>query len=71
MVMLRSTSKAERAISEMPFGIWINVKSIAKRAGLGVQTMSRFLIRAKKAGIVDNKRVVVHSFKMSLWRRIV
>jgi hypothetical protein len=71
MVMLRSTSKAERAISEMPLGIWINVKGIAKRAGLGVQTMSRFLIRAKKAGIVDNKRVVVHSFKMSLWKRMV
>jgi hypothetical protein len=38
---------------------------------LSVQTMTRFLIRAKKAGLVDNKKVFVHSVRASLWKRMV
>ena len=66
-----SISKAERAINEMPSGIWINVRPLAKRAGLTVQTMSRFLVRAKKVGLVDHRRIAVHSFKISLWKRMI
>jgi hypothetical protein len=73
MVMRRqtSTNKAERVINEMPFEYWIDVKALAKMARLGVRTMSRFLIRAKKVGLVVHKQVVVHSFRISLWKRIV
>jgi hypothetical protein len=66
MTMPTRVDKAERAINEMPFGVWISVGALAKSARLSVQTMTRFLIRAKKAGLVDNKKVVIHSIRVCL-----
>jgi hypothetical protein len=38
-------SRAEKAISDIPLGFWINSRNLAKNACLGVQTMSRFLFK--------------------------
>jgi hypothetical protein len=63
-------SRAEKAISEMPHGFWINSRNLAKNACLGVQTMSRYLVQARKRGLVENKRVVISSSsRFYLWRR--
>jgi hypothetical protein len=62
-------SRAEKAINEMPRGFWINSRNLAKNACLGVQTMSRYLVQARKRGLVENKRVTISSSRFHLWRR--
>ncbi|HVP92307.1 MAG TPA: hypothetical protein VMS94_01055 [Acidobacteriota bacterium] len=70
--MARPTNlhRAERAIAEMPNDYWVDVRSLSKNAGLTVQTMSKFLIRARKNGTVENKKVLTRWKRLHLWRRI-
>ncbi len=70
MTALKSLDRAEKVIDEMPIGFWIDVRTLAKEAGLTVHAMSRFLIRAKKAGQVEYKRVPIRTQKFSLWKRL-
>ena len=70
MTMPSNISRAEKAIMKMPYGFWIGVRHIAKSARLSIQTMSKYLVQARKRGLVENKRVVVISGRIHLWRRI-
>ena len=70
MVMPTNVGRAREAISKMPCGFWIDVRSLAKGAGLSVQTMSRFLWQTKKRGLVDNKRIALTFGRIHLWRRL-
>ena len=70
MVMLTNVGRAREAIAEMPWGFWIDVRTLAKGAGLSVRTMSRYLSQAKKRGLVDNKRVPLAFGRNYLWRRV-
>jgi hypothetical protein len=62
--------RAREAIAKMPCGFWIDIRSLARGAGLSVQTMSRFLWQAKKRGLVENKSVALSFGRMHLWRRL-
>jgi hypothetical protein len=62
-------TRAQKAINEMPRGLWINSRNLAKNACLGVGTMSKFLVRARKRGLVENKHVAISSSRLYLWRR--
>ncbi len=70
MASSRNLDKAERVIGEMPVGYWIDVRALAKNAGLGVREMSRFPIRARKAGRLDYRTAIGHSIRISLWKRL-
>jgi epoxyqueuosine reductase QueG len=67
--MHSNVDRADKVIQEMPKGSWVDVRSLAKRAGLGVRTMSRFLVRARKTGAVEHKRVTLRLNRSYLWRR--
>ena len=71
MAMPSNAGRAEKTIDEMPVGSWIAVRTLAKNAQLGVQTMSRYLVQARKRGMVENKHVLVSNGRLHLWRRIV
>jgi len=62
-------SRAEKAINEMPRGFWINSRNLAKNACLGVGTMSKYLVQARKRGLVENKHLAIRSSRLYLWRR--
>jgi hypothetical protein len=62
-------SRAEKAINEMPHGLWINSRNLAKNACLGAGTMTKYLERARKRGLVENKNVAISSSRLHLWRR--
>jgi hypothetical protein len=70
VVMPKSGSKAEKVISEMQFGVWFGIRGLAKSAGLSVQEMSRFLVRARRLGLVENTRINIHAGRVSLWKRL-
>jgi hypothetical protein len=70
MPMRTNNEKAEKAIEQMPLHFWYDVRSLAKTAKLGVQTMSRFLVRAKREGKVENKNLRIGSTHLCQWRRI-
>jgi hypothetical protein len=62
-------SKAEKAIVEMPRRFWLNARDLAKNACLGVATMTKYLVQARKRELVENKQVVISSSQVHLWRR--
>jgi len=68
LTMPKNVYKAEKVIQDMPTGFWIDVRTLAKKAGLSVRTMSRFLIRARILGIVEHKSLTSHSTRIYLWR---
>lgn len=70
MAMHRNVCRAERTINNMPLKLWVNVRELAKNADLSIHTMSRFLVRARRVGKVENKRVTVHLGRAHLWRRL-
>jgi hypothetical protein len=70
MAMPTNIGKAKKAIAKMPCFMWIDVRNIAKNAGLSVQAMSRFLVQAKRKGLVENKHVSVSCGRLHLWRRV-
>lgn len=70
MTMPKNINRAEKAIAEMPYGLWVDIRSIARNAGLGVQTMSKYLVQARRRGTVQNKRVPVPWGRLHVWRRI-
>jgi hypothetical protein len=70
MPMKTNNEKAEKAIEQMPLHLWFDVRGLAKTAKLGVQTMSRFLVRAKRQGKVENKNLRIGSTHLCQWRRI-
>jgi hypothetical protein len=70
MVMPTNVDKAAEAIAKMPWGFWIDVRTLSKGAGLSVRTMSRYLSQAKKRGLVDNKRIALAFGRMHLCRRV-
>jgi hypothetical protein len=53
----------------MPWGFWINARDLAKNARLGVGTMPKYLVQARKRGLVENKQVAISSSRLHLWRR--
>jgi hypothetical protein len=53
MVRPKNISRAEKAIAEMPNGVWIDINSIARNARLAVQTLSKYLRKLK--GLVEKK----------------
>ena len=69
MANITRISRAEKAINEMPRGFWINSRDLAKNACLGVGTMSKYLVQARKRGVVENKNVAISSARLHLWRR--
>jgi hypothetical protein len=62
-------SRAEKAINEMPRGFWINSRNLAKNACLGVGTMTKYIVQARKRGLLENKHVAISSGRLHLWRR--
>ena len=62
-------NRAEKAITEMPRGFWIKARDLAKNARLGVGTMTKYLMQARKRGLVENKQVAISSSRLYLWRR--
>ena len=66
---ITKVSRAEKTIDEMPRGLWINSRNLAKNACLGVGTMSKFLVQARKRGVVENKHLAIRSSRLHLWRR--
>jgi hypothetical protein len=70
MPMTTNVKKAEKAIEQMPLQSWFDIRGLAKDAKLSVQTMSRFLIRAKHQGKVENKNLRIGSTHLCQWRRI-
>ncbi len=70
MPMPKNHEKAEKAIDEMPLRLWFDVRGLSKNAKLGVQTMSRFLVRAKLEGKVENKNLRIGSTHLCQWRRV-
>ncbi len=70
MTNITKMSRAEKAINEMPRGFWINSRNLAKNACLGVATMTNYLVKARKRGLVENKHVAISSYsQLHLWRR--
>jgi hypothetical protein len=69
MTNVTKMSRAEKAIDEMPRGFWINSRNLAKNACLSAGTMSKYLVRARKRGLVENKKVAISSGRIHLWRR--
>ena len=69
MTNITKISRAEKAIDEMPLGFWINSRNLAKNACLGVGTMSKYLVQARKRGLVENKQLAISSSRLHLWRR--
>ena len=70
MPMPSNNRKAEKVIDQMPLQLWLDVRSLAKHAQLGVQTMSRFLVRAKHEGRVENKNLRLGTTHLCQWRRV-
>jgi hypothetical protein len=62
-------SKAEKAIVEMPRRFWMNARDLAKNAYLGVATMTKYLVQARKRELVENKQLAISSSRLHLWRR--
>ena len=62
--------KAERVIERMPFGTWFGVRAISKDAQLSTCIMSKFLMQARRKGIVERKTVSNGASRFHLWRRI-
>ena len=62
-------TKAEKAIVEMPVRFWMNARDLAKNACLGVATMTKYLVQARKRGLAENKQVAFSSSRLHLWRR--
>jgi hypothetical protein len=61
--------KAEKMIEKMPFGSWVDVRAVFKEAQLSACTMSKFLMQARKKGIVEKKVVSNGAVRFHLWRR--
>ena len=69
-MQIPSRVRAERVISNMPFNEDVDVRTLARTAGVSVKEMGRFLSTAKKRGAVKNRSVVGKFGRMALWRRI-
>lgn len=65
-----NATKAERVIERMPFGSWVDMRAISKDAQLGICTMSKFLMEARRKRIVEKKVVSNGAGRFHLWRRI-
>jgi hypothetical protein len=62
-------SKAEKAIVEMQRRFWMYARELARDACLGVVTMTKYLVQARKRELVENKQMVISSSRLHLWRR--
>jgi hypothetical protein len=68
--MLSNAIRAEKAIAEMPFGSWIDIRNLSKEAQLSIYILSRYLTQERRKGLVERKLLPNGYGKMHLWRRI-
>lgn len=70
VTMPRNSIKADKAIGKMPFSSWVELRAFSKDAQLSPCIMSKFLMQARKKGIVEKKVVSNGAVRFHLWRRI-
>jgi hypothetical protein len=68
--MPSNVTKAERVIEKMPFGSWVDVRAISKDAQLSTCIMAKFLMQARRRGIVERRILPNGACRFHLWRRI-